>query len=189
MRAPPVVPTLVPVAARPRAQYVPRKLYLAGVRPALPAGPLSNLTVEGGATSTPMATHFSQPPTATACAWQAACLFYTCAGFFRDAANASIPPARMEDCFADAISKRRTTVKTRREVDGRTSAYVAFANSASAPFTGGTALFPLTVYLKSLWVRGRTVAWYARWRLKVFDEILSLELPPEPPSRDCCRQP
>ena len=158
--------------ARPR--YIPRRLFLAGVRPAAPA-PVVVTTEEG--LSGGLDIVFSPPPTATTDIWQAALLFYNAPGFFAEAMGAGIPTDELELCFRNAIERRCGTVNTRRKVAGFVSAFVAFAAGLQRKFYGKLALFAVVPFLTSLAHRGRSVPPLARWALKVFDEALSLELP------------
>ena len=166
--------TTVRVRPSPSIQYIPRREYLAGVRPPLPRAGFVLGDLE-------------RPPTAEICfsgavpcatdIWQAALLFRLCPGFFQYGEDSNISYELLEIVFRSAIEKSCATLKTQRKVAGFVSAYVASAVSDRIPFYGRSAVFAISRFLQSLNQRGRSVPGLARWALKVVGGILCLELP------------
>ena len=120
---------------------------------------------------------FSSPPAKTVDVWVTAQLFASCPGFFSYGLDSNTPVTLIETCFRLAISKRCSTVNTQRKVAGFVSAFVAFACAQNSPFFGRAAVFALTLYLETLIARGPSAPSPARWSIKVFDEILGLDIP------------
>ena len=174
----PAVCSTVRPAARPR--YIPRRLYLAGVRPPLTlttsTDPLRGVDPLCGFNDATQIV-FERPPVKTVDVWQAAQLFAACPGFFFYGSAAALPLTTVETCFRLALSKRCSTANTQRKVAGFASAFVSFANATQAPFVGRAAVFFLSAFLESLVVRGTSVPSLARWSIKVFGEILGLDIP------------
>ena len=177
-------PTLsgnTPPALNTRGRYFPRKLFLAGERRPLPPADPGNQT-GGAADSRALVTVFPIPAPTTSAVRVAALLFSPFPGFSEYAGASGVPLDKAELRVRNAIERRCSTEKTRREVASFVSAYVAYASQCRYPLTGKAVVFPVTEYLESLWGRGHSVPPYARRALKVFDEILSSDWPIKHPS-------
>ena len=147
--APPTVVAPARPAVRPR--YIPRRLYMAGVRhPITPRA--SDTPLCGFDDRTQIV--FSKPPRTTVDVWEAAQLCAARPGFIFFGSAASLPLERIEERLRLALSKRCSAVNTRRKVAGFASAFVGFANSSRAPFVGRAAVFCLSAFLESLLPRG-----------------------------------
>ena len=129
-----------------------------------------------------MRTIFSPPLTKSVCPWQTALLFRGAPGFFRWAEYCKVSADTLAAMFHIAIGKRCATGKSRTKVDGFVGTYVMFAAQRQALFYGEGALFAMTEYLTLLRRRGVSVPGMAKCALRVFDEILNLNLPLDHPA-------
>ena len=164
-------PEQVPQAACVKPAYVPRKLYLAGVRP--PAA----TEVPLGGDGTILQTVFSKGFTAPTDPWEVALLFRDSLGFFRYGQECGLGFEAMRQCFRSAISKRCSVKKSRGSVAWFVSSFVVFASENRMPFIGQHAVFCISAWLRSIRPRGPSVPKTGRYPLNVYNEILSLELP------------
>ena len=146
---------VTPPRGRPRqvGAYVPRRLYLAGIRP--PRTDTGELDVPGAPNAPPkMQICFSNVPGSTTDAWRAALLFRLSPGFFQTGEEARVSLGVLENVFRFAIEKRFATLKTQRKVASFVSAFVASDACERLPFAGESAVFAITSFLKSLSSRG-----------------------------------
>ena len=160
-----------------KPQYVRRALYLAQRSGAAPSAcPLDERDKPD------MRTIFSPPLTKLVCPWQTALLFRDSPGFFRWAEHCKVSTDTLAAMFHIAIGKRCGAENSRVKVAGFVSTYVMFAAQRQALFYGEGALFSLIEFLTLLKRRGVSVPGMAKWALRVFDEILSLNLPLDHPA-------
>ena len=173
-----VVMAAAPTVPHKKPSYIPRKLFLANRGESMQAQPSERdprdcLTLR---------TIFSPPLKKLTCVWQTAKLFRGAPGFFRYAEWCRVGTELLEACFRLAIGKRCVTNKTQLKAAGFVSAFVLFAVDKQHHFYGFEALFALILYFSGLKNRGVSVPGAARWALKVYDEILSLNLPLQHPA-------
>ena len=126
--------------------------------------------------------HLQPPLRKITCVWQTAKLFRGAPGFFRYAEWCSVGTELPGTCFRLAMGRRCAANKTQLRAAGFVSAFVMFAVGKQRHFFGFEALFALILYFTGLGDRGVSVPGAASWALKVYDEILSLNLPLQHPA-------